>query len=472
MALTGFFALGRAGTPQARQAAAWWLALASLFFYGWWDVRYVVLLLLSICSNFLAGRALSAGVATCPLMRAKKILFAAVGINLATLGYYKYAEFFTHNLSSLTGLDFAISGVILPLGISFFTFTQIAFLVDCYQGKVQETRFAHYLLFVTYFPHLIAGPVLHHADMMPQFARPETYRPQANKIAAGVMLFSLGLFKKVIVADGIVQYSSPVFNAVAAGYEPSFWEANSAAFSYTLQLYFDFSGYSDMAVGLSWLFGIQLPINFNSPCKATNLIDFWRRWHISLSTFLRDYLYIPLGGNQRGTARRYANLGATMLLGGLWHGAAWTFVIWGALHGVGLMLNHAWLETRNRWGIPAMPRLITVPMTFYVVMLLWVFFRAADVPTAMTIIKAMWGIQGWDQTNSHAVVSLSWVLFPCLVVFFAPNSQALVERASRWLSNSKTKGWRLWMLSGGFAWAFWWAFSRINRVSEFLYFQF
>ena len=347
--LAGYFLLDRlaptAGTSAnwRRLAPAAWLAGASLFFYAWWDVRYLPLLLASICVNYGAGRLIgaSAGAAR------KRVLVAALALNLGLLAYYKYANFFIDSVNAIAvtagagavslpwhGLD-----IILPIGISFFTFTQIAFLVDCYRGEVREYRFIHYVLFVSYFPHLIAGPVLHHRDMMPQFADPANAHPRAANFAIGLSIFTIGLAKKVLIADNLSPLAIPVF---AAGAEPTLIEAWIGVLAYTFQLYFDFSGYSDMAIGLSRLFGVKLPLNFNSPYKAANIADFWRRWHMTLSRFLRDYLYIPLGGSRRGEAMRYRNLMLTMLLGGLWHGAGWTFVIWGGLHGLYLVLQQAW----------------------------------------------------------------------------------------------------------------------------------
>lgn len=229
--------------------------------------------------------------------------------------------------------------VILPIGISFYTFTQIAFLVDTFQGKVNEYRFTHYLLFVTYFPHLIAGPVLHHKEMMPQFADSKIYKFSATDFAVGITIFCIGLAKKVLIADNLAPYASPLFSGAAS---PSFLVAWGGVLAYTFQLYFDFSAYSDMAIGLSRLFGVKLPLNFNSPYKAVNISEFWRRWHMTLSRFLKDYLYIPLGGNRTGTIRRYRNLITVMLLGGLWHGAGCNFVIWGGLHGVYLIIHQGW----------------------------------------------------------------------------------------------------------------------------------
>jgi alginate O-acetyltransferase complex protein AlgI len=233
---------------------------------------------------------------------------------------------------------------VLPLGLSFFTFQKIALIVDAYRGRVSNFEPLGYVLFVSFFPQLIAGPIVHHSEVMPQFAKPETVR--GSLIAAGLSLFVIGLAKKVLLADNLAQWASPVFDSASAGLRPSSSSAWIAAMAYSLQLYFDFSGYSDMAIGLARLFGIRLPLNFNSPYKAANIIDFWRRWHMTLSRFLRDYLYIPLGGNRRGPCRRYLNLAVTMLLGGLWHGASWTFVIWGGLHALYLGINHAWIAVR------------------------------------------------------------------------------------------------------------------------------
>jgi alginate O-acetyltransferase complex protein AlgI len=473
--LAGFFFIGR----FSHLAAARWLALASLFFYGWWDTRYVVLLLISIALNFLLGQQIARAVAGKQHSRGRRVLITSVALNLLVLGYYKYAGFFAKSLATVSGLDLALGEIVLPLGISFFTFTQIAFLVDCYQGKVRVYNFSHYLLFVTYFPHLIAGPVLHHAQMMPQFREAKTYRPDATAMSAGIMFFTIGLFKKVIVADGIAQYATPVFAAASTGYSPGFLEANSAAFCYAMQLYFDFSGYSDMAVGLSLLFGIRLPFNFNSPYKAENFIDFWRRWHMTLSAFLRDYLYVPLGGNRHGEGRRYVNLGATMLLGGLWHGAGWTFVVWGAGHGVLLMFNHAWQSFKDQhpaWKSFRVPRVLAIALTFYAVMMLWVVFRAADMGSALRVLSGMLSLNG--NVTNHPLAHFNWVFWSMLVVFFAPNSQELVEKCQRWVqagqaaAASRWMAWRWLALALAFAWAFWWALTKINKVSEFLYFQF
>ncbi|MGZ8944555.1 MAG: MBOAT family O-acyltransferase [Methylococcaceae bacterium] len=385
----GFFRIGK----HSHALASLWLAAASLFFYGWWDIRFIGLLLSSIVFNYGAGYLIGHNV----INQSKKLLTCAITINLVLLGYFKYANFFAENLNHLAGTMLPIKEVFLPLGISFFTFTQIAFLVDTFQGKVKEYNFVHYLLFVTYFPHLIAGPVLHHKEMMPQFAKRTTCHINWENVAVGLTIFVLGLAKKVVIADSMAEFSSPIFDAVQAGGQPMLIEAWVGALSYTLQLYFDFSGYSDMAIGLSLMFNVRLPMNFNSPYKATSIIEFWRRWHMTLSRFLRDYLYIPLGGSRSSKSRRYFNLMITMLLGGLWHGAGWTFIIWGGLHGLYLMINHGWRSIKQRMDWDDGGRLSSFAagsLTFLVVVVGWVFFRADSFSSAIAMLQGMAGING------------------------------------------------------------------------------
>ncbi|MBO9645285.1 MBOAT family protein [Pseudacidovorax intermedius] len=394
LVLAGFFLIGWRNT----RAAAGFLALASLFFYGWWSVKALPLLLASICMNYWFGLQLTPQEGRSDRAR-KRMLVLALTVNLTLLGIFKYADFFIGNVNEALGeagiAPLPMLHVALPIGISFYTFTQIAFLVDCWQGKVRERSFVHYVLFVTYFPHLIAGPVLHHAQMMPQFANPATYRVDTNKLALGLAIFSFGLAKKLLIADRMGEYADMVFHGVQGGTIPTLISAWFGVLAYTLQIYFDFSGYSDMAVGIALCMGVNLPLNFASPYKSTSIIEFWRRWHISLSTFLRDYLYIPLGGNRKGEARRYLNLFLTMLLGGLWHGAAWTFVLWGALHGIYLTINHLWNAKvrRNRppsrWTLP-----LRWLLTFLCVMVAWVVFRADSMTTAMHLYKGMLGLNG------------------------------------------------------------------------------
>ena len=455
--LLGFFWLGRISHTYA----AAWLALASLFFYGYWNPAYVGLLLLSIVCNYTFGTWIAkaglrdedretrktAGVlpaqlrGDAPSCRVKKhLLIVAIAANLSLLAYYKYANFFAESVNAAAGTSWDMGTIMLPLGISFFTFTQIAFLVDTYWGEVKEYNFVHYTLFVTYFPHLIAGPVLHHKEMMPQFAHKATYRANWENIATGLMLFTLGLCKKTLWADPIAAYADGIFGGVAIGMTPTIYEAWCGALAYTLQIYFDFSGYTDMALGIALMFGIRLPINFDSPYKATSIIDFWRRWHMTLSRFLRDYLYIPLGGNRKGTTRRYLNLMATMLLGGLWHGAGWTFVVWGALHGAYLAINQFWraLLPEQRWLPAWLGNLCGGLLTFVAVVVAWVVFRASDIAQAMVLLKAMFGINYYPVTLDEVIhgkllltTSLSGrdlmkLLIPALAwVWLFPNSTRL-----------------------------------------------
>jgi alginate O-acetyltransferase complex protein AlgI len=448
--LIGFFLIGR----RSETWAAAWLFAASTFFYGYWMPEFTLLLLGSIAVNFTVGSRIgrALGRPSRPGSVSTSSLWLAAGIvfNLGLLGYFKYANFFVDNLNAAFGLDWRIGRVVLPIGISFYTFTQIAFLVDTWYGKVKEYRPVHYGLFVTYFPHLVAGPVLHHAQMMPQFGNRSVYRFDAGHFFAGVVIFCIGLFKKVVLADGIAPYADAVFAPTDAGQLPGTGEAWLGALAYTFQLYFDFSGYSDMAIGLSWMFNIRLPYNFNSPYKATSISDFWRRWHISLSTFLRDYLYFPLGGNKKGPTRRYVNLALTMVLGGLWHGASWSFVLWGALHGTYLMVNHGfralcehlgWSDRLSRSGAFS---LLSWALTFLAAVVAWVFFRAETLPGALRMLQAMAGdvTQAADvdamlwNAGLKSAVGAVWCAALGALAFLLPNSNAVGERVLAWFARS------------------------------------
>src|SRR5437879_8528049 len=378
--LIGYFVLVRLN----HLAPVIWLVLASLVFYSVRNWQFVLLLLASIAFNYVIGGLLISKRPR-PASRAAALTIGVAG-DLLTLVYFKYSGFLAANLNAVFSTGFTVD-VLLPIGISFYTFTQIAFLVDAYRGNVARYALPHYALFVAYFPHLIAGPILHHRDMIPQFERAETKRPDPHLILCGLIIFAIGLFKKTCLADGIQPLVAQAFGPNA----PTFDQVWIGVLAYTFQLYFDFSGYSDMAIGMSLMFGIFLPLNFNSPYKATSIIDFWRRWHMTLSQFLRDYLYIPLGGNRHGSLLRYTNLMITMLLGGLWHGAAWTFVVWGALHGAYLCINHAW----NNFGPKASPRfaglanLAGLTLTVLAVVFAWVFFRADTMTSALAILSQM-----------------------------------------------------------------------------------
>jgi D-alanyl-lipoteichoic acid acyltransferase DltB (MBOAT superfamily) len=381
-----------------RHWAYLWLVLASLFFYGWWDYRYVPLIVVSILANYWIGSKLSEPGRT---LHSRRIWLAlGAGLNLAAIGYFKYTGFLMRSAATLLERDWSIPDIVLPLGISFFTFQQIAFLVDAYRGEVRDLDLTRYGLFVLFFPQLIAGPIVHPAHVLPQFARaPRRMRLSADKLAIGVTIFVIGLFKKVMVADRIAVYATPVFDAADAGSALTFLEAWGGALAYTFQLYFDFSGYSDMAIGLGHLFGIRLPQNFNSPYRVASIIEFWRCWHMTLSRFLQQYLYIALGGNRRGSARRYANLMITMLLGGLWHGAGWNFVLWGGLHGLYLVVNHLWRalwgeRQSTPWRERRLLRVFPWALTFVCVVFAWVLFRAQTLDGALLILRTMLGVDG------------------------------------------------------------------------------
>jgi alginate O-acetyltransferase complex protein AlgI len=399
-----FLPLVLAGYALLRRASnvLWpisWLVLASLVYYAWWRPEFLLLLLFSITVNFAFGTLIIDGGLSRTQSRA--ILTIGIAFNLCLLGYFKYAGFFVANVDSILGLQWAVPSIVLPIGISFITFQKIAFLVDAHRGLVRNFTLLNYAFFVTFFPQLIAGPITHHSEIMPQIG-PSQRRDLAADIAVGVSIFVVGLFKKVVIADSLAVYADAGYATVKAGHPLDTASAWVAVLSYSFQLYYDFSGYSDMAVGLARMFGFQLPVNFYSPYKSSSIIDFWRRWHITLSRFLRDYLYIPLGGNRRGTVRRYLNLGIVMLLGGLWHGANWTFVIWGGLHGLMLTVNHAWRALPLSRSLAFKTRLadrLAVLVTFTAVTLAWVLFRSETLADAKAMFAYLWPMtadpMGW-----------------------------------------------------------------------------
>jgi D-alanyl-lipoteichoic acid acyltransferase DltB (MBOAT superfamily) len=396
----GYFYLNRI---RLVLVAKTWLVAASLFFYAYWSIAYLPLLLGSILFNFLLGTGLARNPSTLAVPIPRRFLLAAgVVANLALLGYFKYANFLVDNVNTALHLGYALPQILLPLGISFFTFTQIAYLVDAFRGEAREYNFLNYALFVTFFPHLIAGPILHHKEMMSQFESRWTWCLRYRNIGLGLFIFSIGLFKKTILADTFALWADTGF-ANTTGLD--FFSAWATSLSYTFQLYFDFSGYCDMAIGSALLFNIWLPVNFNSPYKALNIQDFWRRWHMTLSRYLRDYLYVPMGGNRCAPARIYFNLMATFVLGGLWHGASWMFVIWGALHGAAIVLHRAWIG----WGW-RLPKVVAWFVTFTFVNITWVFFRAKSLDDAIRVLRAMVNIDSSLQLpiNSIPTQKLAW----------------------------------------------------------------
>ena len=463
------------------QAAKGFLVFASLFFYSWWDIVYLPLILSSILFNYLIGTTLSKSsennkIGLNKSFSKKSILVFGIVCNVALLGYFKYTNFFLENFNGIFESNIPLQHIILPLGISFFTFTQIAFLVDAYKNEVKEYDLMRYMLFVTYFPHLLAGPILHHKEMMPQFANLKNSVINYRNIAVGLFIFSIGLFKKVVIADTFAVWANAGFDTATT---LNFLEAWATSLSYTFQLYFDFSGYTDMAIGVSLMFNIKLPINFNSPYKALNIQDFWRRWHMTLSRFLRDYIYIPLGGNKISSFRTYSNLLATFVIGGFWHGAGWTFLFWGFLHGIALVIHRLWsnlgfkMWTWLAWFI-----------TFNFVNIAWVFFRAKEWDDAVKVLGGMIGFSGVVISNKYFQLSpflanyginfdivtehinggdksLIWILFGIFFILFFKNS---MEKIKDFSINNKTL----------FLTIIYFLFSilSLNNVSEFLYFNF
>lgn len=376
LSLLAYFIAARKATPVVAQ---WILCAASMVFYGYWSLPYLALLLTSIAVNFSVGRRLSD-------QPSRRLLVIGLVFNLSVLGYFKYTDFAIDNLNAVFGTEIGLLHIVLPLGISFFTFQKLAYLIDCYGGLVKEHNPRRFLLFVLFFPQLIAGPIVHHTEIIPQLKRQEEGGwPASELIAQGVFFLLVGLFKKIIIADSIAPYADLGFTNVGA---LTFLDAWTAALAFSLQLYFDFSAYSEMAVGLALLFGIRLPQNFNSPYQATSITDFWRRWHMTLGAFMRAYLYIPLGGNRRGLTNQMTALILTMLIGGIWHGAAWTFIAWGALHACLLAAHKLW----SRWGF-TLNSAIANFLTVTLVVMAWIPFRAGSITDAMAFCAPLFGLK-------------------------------------------------------------------------------
>ena len=456
------------------KAAKLSLLLASLFFYAYWDIRFLPLLCGSIALNYILGNLIHS------IHENNKrfwVLFGGVSVNLGALFYCKYCNFFIQTTNIAFEWEVQLIELILPLGISFFTFTQIAYLVDLYNKKSEPGNFLSYGLFVTVFPHLIAGPILHHKEMISQFNDSKNFRWIPSNFAEGIFLFVLGLSKKLLVADYLIGCVSCVFDKTD-GTLP-FIQAWIGALSYTTQLYFDFSGYSDMAVGLGKMFNLDLPINFNSPYQAVSIIDFWRRWHISLSFFLRNYLYIPLGGNRGGEWRKMRNLVITMIIGGIWHGAGWTYILWGFLHGIFLAINHQWAKFKI-----SLPNFFARSLTMLCIIIGWVVFRSPNIQVAKNILSGMIGLNGFSLPEKYAI-KFSWLAqfgvqfldltnahFPlwdivflfiamCIALFF-PNSAFLKEK----FYNHPLKSGALT------AFLFISCCLHLSNLTEFLYYQF
>lgn len=372
------------------EAAKIFLVIASLFFYGYWNPSYLPLILGSMVWNFAIGSHLTRNFYknTKAKVSSKTLLIIGILGNLGLLGYFKYADFFILNTNFLFKTEFEFLELALPLAISFFTFQQISYLVDSYRGETSEYDFFSYALFVSFFPQLIAGPIVHHKEMMPQFSQARNKIKNYHNILLGMFIFSIGFFKKVVIADTLAFYATTGFDESEI---LNFYLAWQTSLCFTFQIYFDFSGYCDMAIGAALLFNIKIPINFNSPLKSCNMQEFWYKWHITLGRFLRDYVYIPLGGSKKGSFRTYINLFATMLIGGIWHGASWLFVLWGALHGLALIINKLWQLTKIK-----IPTIIAWFITFNFLNFANVFFRATSFDDAFKVLKGMFGFNGFE----------------------------------------------------------------------------
>jgi len=440
----GFFLIAQ----KSHQGAIAWLGLASIFFYSYWSIAALPIMAASICINYWLSLQISKSGAS----YRRELLILAILANLLVLGYFKYTNFFiantniVRNLIDMDPLD--SQNIALPIGISFFTFTQIAFLIDGYQNKVKERSFIQYILFVTFFPHLLAGPVLHHKQMMPQFSDQANFILQKDKIAIGVAIFAVGLAKKVLLADTLGGYTTTFYNSILQGLLPNFWASWIGSIGYAFQIYFDFSGYSDMAVGLGLLFGIWLPYNFNSPFKATSIIDFWQRWHMSLTKYIYEYLYAPITlklmragiGKSLAIEIIYSLVVPTilvMLIVGFWHGANWTFVVFGGMHGIFLVTNHLWRKRRffvRQKNVKASPLslLLGWMLTFFCINAAMVMFRSDSVTTAFEIYRGMLGLNGFylgvfSEWFPVLRLEIAVIAFSFVIVIFAPNSIEIVE---------------------------------------------
>jgi alginate O-acetyltransferase complex protein AlgI len=428
---------------------SWVLIVASLVFYGYWDIRFVPLLAASTALNWLAAAAYFR-------TRKRSILVAAMAADLAVLGWFKYVNFALATIKPLAPFLPAEIGVILPLGISFFTFHHIIYLADCYAGRAALYRLRDYALYIVLFPQILSGPLVRHNEIVPQFSLDPWRDGASGRWARGFVLLVIGLAKKAFLADALARVADPLFTAAAAHHALGFAQSWLAALAFTFQIYFDFSGYSDMAIGIALLFGLSLPFNFDAPYRAANIQDFWRRWHMTLSRFLRDYLYIPLGGNRSGVPRQIFAVLATFLLGGLWHGAGWHFVVWGGLHGAAVLTAVAW----RRAGY-AMPEPCAWALTFLFVVFAWVFFRAPSLEAATVMLRAM---ANFASSGAVSLRPLPLIAIAAAVAWIGPTSQTVaLERLKpqTWAALATAAGLIavLLRLNGGLAY-------------KFIYFQF
>jgi alginate O-acetyltransferase complex protein AlgI len=421
-----FFVYIMISESRWRALMPWVMIGASLFFYTYWNWLFLPVFLFSVAFNYLWALLLDdQGPDDAQTVARRKIILGiGIGVDVALLFYFKYRDFFVGSVDAVVGTHWMLLHLALPLAISFFTFEQITYLLSCYRREEGTHDFVSYAMFITFFPHLIAGPIVRYREIYPQFNRSSVFGLNAANVTTGLMIFAIGLFKKVIIADTFRTYVGPIYDGRfhAATAFPDAW---GASMSFGLEVYFDFSGYSDMAIGLARMFNVRFPENFNSPFQSTSIVDFWRRWHMTLSYFLRDYVYIPLGGNRCSEWRRNLNLFLTMLVGGLWHGAAWTFVVWGALHGCALSINHEWRRRGKE-----LPSLFSWALTFVVVTLGWAFFRANTFGKAWDLVRGMVGLNGFafnsqlESIGSHQYVR---ILAGLVIILLCPNRQTIME---------------------------------------------
>lgn len=446
-----FFIYFFLNSKRLTTAAKSFLLFSSLVFYSWWNINYLPLILCSILFNYSIGNLLSEPKNKKQITK-KTILIFGILSNLTLLGYFKYMDFFISNINFISNNEIPLLHLALPLAISFFTFQQIAYLVDSYRGLVRENDFLNYAVFVSFFPQLIAGPIVHHKEMMPQFSKIKNKVMNFKHIFIGLFIFSIGLFKKIVIADTLSIWANKGYDNVTVLNTVETW---ATTFSYTFQIYFDFSGYTDMAIGAALLFNIKLPTNFHSPYKATNIQDFWKRWHITLSRFLREYIYIPLGGNKKGTSKTFNNILVTFILGGLWHGPAWTFIIWGLLHAMALIIYKLWQAYGFKINI-----FIAWFLTFNFINISWIFFRAESFNDALYLLKKMIEISSFELLNPIWMSTL--VLCLIVVVLFKSSTELLkVIRPNTYIA-----------IFTGFIFMISLMISDIRETSEFLYFQF
>lgn len=453
----GYFILNKMKIKNNNRLAKVWLIVASFYFYGFFHKSYVLIILSSIIVNYTVSKLM--------LNKKYKKLFFIFGIvfNILMIGYFKYYDFFISNINILFRSNFRLLKLMLPLGISFFTFQQISYLIDSYREDYRH-NFIDYALFVSFFPQLIAGPIVLSHEMLPQFEAKDNKRINYKNLYNGLCFFSIGLIKKTFIADSISSFAETGFDHLTV---LTMAEAWLSSISYTLQLYFDFSGYCDMAIGIALAFNIVLPLNFNSPYKSRNIQEFWRRWHVTLGRFLGRYLYIPLGGNRKGHKRTLINLGIVFLVSGIWHGAGWTFIIWGILHGIAIIIDKILDEKDIKFN-----KFIGIFFTFNIVNILWVFFRSENLTKAMVIIKSMFdfstfskglteNFENYSAGFFHMSMLVKIVLIVLILVFIAPNS---LER----IKSKKINKFRLYEMSIYFVVGILF----LDKVSKFLYFNF